>query len=90
MEVGEFVVAGVGDLFFAEVEVKGVGDEDGFCKGLVEADLFHVAGVFDADVRDTEQPAHLCRVHGTVAKGYVGPGFKKHPKHPVIELQQPP
>ena len=90
VEVGEFVVAWVADLFAAEVEVEGVGDEDGFGEGPVEAHLLHVAGVFDADVGDAEQPACLGGVHGAVPQGNIGLESKQHPKHFVVELQQAP
>ena len=86
MQIGELVVAGVGDLLGAEVEVEGVGDEDGFGEGFVEADLLHVAGVFDTDVGDAEQPARLGGVHGAVAQGDVGFESKQHPEHFVVEL----
>ena len=86
MEVGEFVVAGIGDLFFTQVGGKGVGDEDGFGEGPVEADLLHVAGVFDADVGDAEQPTRLGGVHGAVSQGNIGLESKQHPEHFVVEL----
>ncbi len=90
VEVGEFVVAGVADLLGAEVEVEGVGHEDGLGEGPVEAHLLHVACVFDADVGDAEQPARLCGVHGAVPQGNIWLELKQHPKHFEVEPQQAP
>ena len=90
MEVGEFVVAGVADLFFTEIGMKGFGNEDGPGKGFVEAHLLHVAGVFDADVWDAKQPACLGGIHGAVAEGQVRFILKQHAEHPEIEPDQPP
>ena len=84
------MVAVVGDLFFAKGEGEGVGGEDGFGEGLVEADLLHVAGVFNADVGNAEQPAHLGSVHGAVAQGKVGFKGAKYPEHLEVESQQTP
>ena len=90
VEVGEFMIAGVADLPAAEVEVEGVGDEDGFGEGFVKPDLLHVACVFNTDVGDAEQPAGLGGVHGAVAQGNIGLEPKQHPNHFQVELQQPP
>ncbi len=90
VEVGKFVVAGVADLPGAEVEVEGVGHEDGFGEGFVEADLLHVAGVFDTDVGDAEQPTRLGGVHGAVPHCNIGLESKQHPKQFEVEPQQAP
>jgi len=90
MEVGEFVVAGVTDLLFSQVKVKGSGDEYGFGEGLIEPDLFHIAGIFHADVGDTEEPAHLGGVDGAVTEGHIRPEAEQHPEHAEIKPEKSP